>query len=283
MVVERHHAHAQITRDPAHRHRVGALALDQADGRGDDARTGQWLSRHDAILPPSGPLTDVQCTCHSRWCTYDVRLWRPHVDARAVRQPGRDDHVGRRRRRAPPASPGSTTTAATGCSPCTRRARTSSGTPVKRIDWALEVDPDDPLGMPDEVDPDLRHADTGTSIADERRSATSCGQHLRVLAVQPVPARRAGRDDLRGADRRVGARPRREVLRGHPDHGRGPARRDLRALPAGEDRAALPDQRQPARRCSTTPCATRAGTCPTSACRSSSRASRWPPSACSAT
>ncbi len=52
----------------------------------------------------------------------------------------------------------------------------------------------------------------------------------------------------------VGARPGREVLLGHPDHGRGPPRRDLRPLPAGEDpRDALPDQRTTCGRSSATP------------------------------
>ena len=66
------------------------------------------------------------------------------------------------------------------------------------------------------------------------------------MAVQPVHARRAGRADLHGQDRADGARHRLEVLRGHAGDRRGPPRRGLQPLPAREDRARLPAQRQPA-------------------------------------
>ena len=86
--------------------------------------------------------------------------------------------------------------------------------------------------------------DSGTCSNDGEREelAPAPGR----LAVQPVPARRAGRDDLRGPHRRDGAGPRLEVLRRHADDGRGAPRRDVRPVPAGQGRAGLPDQPAPA-------------------------------------
>ena len=113
---------------------------------------------------------------------------------------------------------------------------------AKRIDWDLEVDPLRPARHPRRGDVALRHPALGQ---DDRAGQGRAAQALRLLAVQPVPARRAGRDGVRGAHRGVRPRPGREVLLRDPDHGRGPARGDLRPLPAREDRDAVPDQRQP--------------------------------------
>ena len=69
---------------------------------------------------------------------------------------------------------------------------------------------------------------------------------MRQLDAQPVPARRAGRADLHGQDRRDRAVDRRQVLRRHPGDGRGPPRRGVRQVPQREARRAVPDQRPPA-------------------------------------
>ena len=108
-----------------------------------------------------------------------------------------------------------------------------------RIDWSLEVDKYNVLGLGEESCPiygsptfeQARPEGQGRDVPAPRR-----------LAVQPVPARRAGRDDLLGAHRRERARPGREVLRQHPDDGRGAPRRDVCTFPAGEGPARLPDQ-----------------------------------------
>ncbi len=85
------------------------------------------------------------------------------------------------------------------------------------------------------------------------------------------------------ASQLVGARAvdRRQVLRRHADHGRGAPRRGVQPLPAREARVGVADQRQPEGAARRDDHRTRAGTSSTSACRSSSRAWRWPPSATS--
>ena len=60
-----------------------------------------------------------------------------------------------------------------------------------------------------------------------------------------VPARRAGRADRRLAARGRRAVDRRQVLRRHPDDGRGAPRRGVQPLPAREARVGVADQRQP--------------------------------------
>ena len=97
-----------------------------------------------------------------------------------------------------------------------------------------------PLGLPDEFHP-LFGSPIGTPLTN--RAAARCASTSSV-AVHPVPARRAGGDGVRGQDRRGRPRPGREVLRRHPDHGRGPPRRDVLAVPPGEDRPGLPDQQE---------------------------------------
>ena len=97
---------------------------------------------------------------------------------------------------------------------------------TKRIDWSIPVNPCNVMEQTDELNPDLRLA------AVERPQPEGAGRArpppVRV-AVQPVPARRAGRADRRGPDRGVGAGHGLQVLRRDPGHGRGPARRAVRA------------------------------------------------------
>ena len=111
------------------------------------------------------------------------------------------------------------------------------------------------------------------------RSSPQLGIEIVQGPAQPVHARRAGRDDDRGQDRRDGAVDRRQVLRRHADDGRGPPHRGVRQVPPHQARRGVPDEPVPRGadrpRCSRTA----AGTSPTSACRSSSRAWRSPRSA----
>ena len=56
----------------------------------------------------------------------------------------------------------------------------------KRIDWDLEVDPHDPLGTPDEA---ITLYGTPYWDEDDRGRPGRAAPALRLLAVQPVPAR----------------------------------------------------------------------------------------------
>ena len=108
--------------------------------------------------------------------------------------------------------------------------------------------PDDPLGMPDEAmpiygTPTLGHGSTTRTRAELR-------QHHAAWQFSQFLHGEQGAMICVGPDRRVGARPRREVLRGDPDHGRGPARRDLRPVPAREGRHASTRSTTTCRRCS---------------------------------
>ena len=97
----------------------------------------------------------------------------------------------------------------------------------------------------------------GRTVPVDRRAPRLAAQELRrqgvdrarrrvaELAPQPVHARRAGRADLHGQDRRDRAVDRRQVLRVDPGDGRGPPRRGLRQVPAGQAHRLLPDQRPP--------------------------------------
>ena len=135
----------------------------------------------------------------------------------------------------------------------------------KRIDWDLAVDPvQRRSALPDEFNP-LVGSDIWAQDAAEgaRRVRPPPG----LLAVQPVPARRAGRADVLGAHRRVRARPGLEVLRRDAGDGRGAPRRAVRQVHPREDRHGLPDQPGPGQAARRSRCATAAGTCRTSACR----------------
>src|SRR2546430_6199314 len=77
-----------------------------------------------------------------------------------------------------------------------------------RIDWTVDVDFDNPLGVPDES---IMLA--GTVLGEDERPGARRGppQPGRV-AVLAVPARRAGRADVRVEDREHGSHDRRQVL-----------------------------------------------------------------------
>ena len=80
------------------------------------------------------------------------------------------------------------------------------------------------------------------------------------LVAQPVPARRAGRADLHGQDRRDGAVVRRQVVRQHPGRRRGQARRGLRPLSRRRRWVASTRSTRTCGCCSTTSSATAVGT-----------------------
>src|SRR6266567_1920360 len=91
---------------------------------------------------------------------------------------------------------------------------------TKRIDWDLPVDPSNIMETPDEFVPIYGSRQWEILNAKERENR--------------------GRPD-----RRVRARHGFQVLRRHPDHGRGPARRAVLAVPAREGRPLLPDEQRP--------------------------------------
>ena len=93
-----------------------------------------------------------------------------------------------------------------------------------------------------------------------RQGVDPVRRRVAELDAVAVHARRAGRAHLHRADRRDRAVDRRQVLRGDAGDGRGPPRRGVRQVPRHEALGALPDQRAPARCCSTTSSPTRAGT-----------------------
>ena len=113
---------------------------------------------------------------------------------------------------------------------------------TKRIDWELPVDPSNVMGISEEFSP--IYGSRQWEILSPGRTRRA-GHAPVLLAVQPVPARRAGRADRGGPDRRVGAGHGLEVLRGHPGHGRGAARGAVLPVHPGQDRPALPDQHRP--------------------------------------
>ena len=94
------------------------------------------------------------------------------------------------------------------------------------------------------------------------------------LAALAVPPRRAGRAAVHRPHRGDRAVDRREVLRVDAGGGRSSPRRGLRQVPLREDADPVQDQRQPRAPARRHPLRLAAGTSPTSACRSWSKASR---------
>ena len=130
------------------------------------------------------------------------------------------------------------------------KAMSSQWNSVTELDWATEVDPEALVarrrsrlivGSP-------RRPPTcpGSPIASWGDKEFTAPRHRVVQgAAQPVHARRAGRHDGRRQDRRDRAVDRRQVLRRHPDHGRGPPHRGLRQVPARQARRGVPDEPVP--------------------------------------
>ncbi len=59
---------------------------------------------------------------------------------------------------------------------------------MQRIDWDLDVDPHDPLGMPPMAIP-ISGSRTWEKIKDDEKAVGELRQHYDGVAVQPVPAR----------------------------------------------------------------------------------------------
>src|SRR5262249_256660 len=77
----------------------------------------------------------------------------------------------------------------------------------------------------------LRNADLGEAHGAREAQAAPRGDHLAALS---VPPRRAGGPARDRADRRLGPLVRGQAVRGDAGHGRGPSRRGVSALRAGE-------------------------------------------------
>ena len=137
---------------------------------------------------------------------------------------------------------GNKTMGATGCSRCTPRARTSSGTRPSASPGTPTSTPSMCWIFPEEMNPLL-----GTPVWDKmtlterdeyRLHHASCIFSQSLHGQQGAPSRR-------GQDHRVGAGPGLQVLRGHPGHGRSPARRAVQQVHPGQDRHVLPGQQRP--------------------------------------
>ena len=107
------------------------------------------------------------------------------------------------------------------------------------LDWSIEVDQEE-FARDDDRSCDKAELGPRPGIdldghARSRSGATRSGSQLSIESQnwrsQPVHARRAGRADLHGQDRRDRAVDRRQVLRRHPGDGRGPPRRGVRQVP----------------------------------------------------
>ena len=86
-----------------------------------------------------------------------------------------------------------------------------------RIDWAQDVDPMNPIGLPDEFHP--LFGSPMWEAADESRRA-EMRQHFQAWQFSQFLHGEQGGNGVRGQDSRGRPGPGREVLRGHPDHGR---------------------------------------------------------------
>ena len=107
---------------------------------------------------------------------------------------------------------------------------------VTDLDWATDVDPEELVRTSRRTERDRRTArrgrGRGSPLATWGEKEFTAARHRDVQgAAEPVHARRAGRDDGRGQDRRDGAVDRRQVLRGDPDDGRGAPHRGVRQVP----------------------------------------------------
>ena len=129
------------------------------------------------------------------------------------------------------------------------KAMGSQWNSVKDLDWSIEVDPERLVAEQDSPILNVaRVAGTlpGSPMAKWTREGVLATRH-RVLQGEPVAvhARRAGRHDDGGQDRRDRAVDRRQVLRVDPDDGRGAPHRGVREVPADEAGRRLPDEPVP--------------------------------------
>ena len=129
------------------------------------------------------------------------------------------------------------------------KAMGSQWNSVTDLDWSIDVDPerlvaeqDSPLLAVARVAGTLPGSPLATWTEKEYIAARDRDVQGEPLAVH---ARRAGRHDDRGQDRRDRAVDRRQVLRVDPDHGRGPAHRGVRQVSPHQAGRRLPDEPVP--------------------------------------
>ena len=118
---------------------------------------------------------------------------------------------------------------------------------------ALRSTRSNPVGLPDELP-----LFGTTSCENGRQAEGRAAPPRRGLALQPVPARRAGRADLHCQDRADRCPTSTRSLRRHPGDGRGPPRRGFQ--PLLHEKLGLPIPDEASRRCSTMSSRTAAGT-----------------------
>ena len=119
------------------------------------------------------------------------------------------------------------------------------------LDWSIDVDPEKVVSViqgsnsagPFEY---MQNHPESPFKSFGDKEWTELGRRVDELAPEPVHARRAGRLGLHRQDRRDGAVDRRQVLRVDAGDGRGPSRRGVRQVPAGQAHRPLSDQRPPA-------------------------------------
>ena len=107
-----------------------------------------------------------------------------------------------------------------------------------RIDWSLDLDPENPQELPDEQI-SIFGSDIWNRLTKQERA--NLRRHLQAQQLSQFMHGEQGALALRGEDRAAGAEHGRQVLRGHPGDGRGAPRRGLRAAAPREVRAGLPD------------------------------------------
>ena len=180
-----------------------------------------------------------------------------HDDDVPLCAPRRADRVEVRRQDRGVLSPGNTTTAATALLELYEKGKQQQWDASERLDWSLELDPENPMHARRRIDLDLRDRYWNRMTDKEQRLAAPPPAGLADLAVH---ARRAGRADRHRQDRPDRARHRRQVLCRDPGDGRGAPRRGLQAAAAREVRARLSDHPRRSRRCSKTCSPTAAGT-----------------------
>ena len=129
------------------------------------------------------------------------------------------------------------------------KAMGSQWNSVTDLDWSTDVDPERLVAEQDSplltVAREAGHA-AGLAHGDVDGEGVLPTRH-RILQGEPVAvhARRAGRHDDGGQDRRNRPVDRRQVLRVDPDHGRGAPHRGLRQVPPHQAGRRLPDEPVP--------------------------------------
>ncbi len=143
------------------------------------------------------------------------------------------------------------------------KAKTSQWNGETDLPWETDVDQEQVVmanqaaGLALDADIDI----TGTPFEKwGDKEWLQLGVEIQNWTPQPVHARRAGRPDLHGQDRRDGAVDRRQVLRRHPGDGRGPPRRGVRQVPRHQARRATTRSTPTSACSSTTSSRTPAGT-----------------------